>query len=434
MINSQDIQNVKNRFGIIGVSPALNHAIDIAIQVAKTDLSVLIQGESGVGKEFFPKIIHQYSNRKHNSLIAVNCGAIPEGTIDSELFGHVKGAFTSATSDRKGYFEEADGGTIFLDEVGELPLSTQVRLLRVLESGEFIRVGSSKVQKTNVRVVAATNVNMLKAISTGRFREDLYYRLNAVPINIPPLRDRKSDITLLFRKFASDLAEKYNMPPVKLTPQAENIVENYEWRGNIRQLKNIAEQISILEQNREISAETIKTYLPYQNNLPATFTFGDPENGGFKERDLMLIIMQMKKEIDNLKDVISTYHVNSNNTTDNSHDINRENNNLIAIEHKKETVNQETPYIIDNDDKKEIGRQSTPNDNKKEKEITYIDDITEIEEQHITLAEQEKRMILETYKKTKSNLKETAEILGVSTRTIYRKLEEYGIDTKNHKK
>lgn len=434
MINSQDIQNVKNRFGIIGVSPALNHAIDIAIQVAKTDLSVLIQGESGVGKEFFPKIIHQYSNRKHNSLIAVNCGAIPEGTIDSELFGHVRGAFTSATSDRKGYFEEADGGTIFLDEVGELPLSTQVRLLRVLESGEFIRVGSSKVQKTNVRVVAATNVNMLKAISTGRFREDLYYRLNAVPINIPPLRDRKSDITLLFRKFASDLAEKYNMPPVKLTPQAENIVENYEWRGNIRQLKNIAEQISILEQNREISAETIKTYLPYQNNLPATFTFGDPENGGFKERDLMLIIMQMKKEIDNLKDVISTYHVNGNNTTDNSHDINRESNNLIAIEHKKETVNQETPYIIDNDDKKEIGRQSTPNDNKKEKEITYIDDITEIEEQPITLAEQEKRMILETYKKTKSNLKETAEILGVSTRTIYRKLEEYGIDTKNHKK
>ena len=434
MINSQDIQNVKNRFGIIGVSPALNHAIDIAIQVAKTDLSVLIQGESGVGKEFFPKIIHQYSNRKHNSLIAVNCGAIPEGTIDSELFGHVRGAFTSATSDRKGYFEEADGGTIFLDEVGELPLSTQVRLLRVLESGEFIRVGSSKVQKTNVRVVAATNVNMLKAISTGRFREDLYYRLNAVPINIPPLRDRKSDITLLFRKFASDLAEKYNMPPVKLTPQAENIVENYEWRGNIRQLKNIAEQISILEQNREISAETIKTYLPYQNNLPATFTFGDPENGGFKERDLMLIIMQMKKEIDNLKDVISTYHVNGNNTTDNSRDINRESNNLIAIEHKKETVNQETPYIIDNDDKKEIGRQSTPNDNKKEKEITYIDDITEIEEQPITLAEQEKRMILETYKKTKSNLKETAEILGVSTRTIYRKLEEYGIDTKNHKK
>ena len=434
MINSQDIQNVKNRFGIIGVSPALNHAIDIAIQVAKTDLSVLIQGESGVGKEFFPKIIHQYSNRKHNSLIAVNCGAIPEGTIDSELFGHVRGAFTSATSDRKGYFEEADGGTIFLDEVGELPLSTQVRLLRVLESGEFIRVGSSKVQKTNVRVVAATNVNMLKAISTGRFREDLYYRLNAVPINIPPLRDRKSDITLLFRKFASDLAEKYNMPPVKLTPQAEYIVENYEWRGNIRQLKNIAEQISILEQNREISAETIKTYLPYQNNLPATFTFGDPENGGFKERDLMLIIMQMKKEIDNLKDVISTYHVNGNNTTDNSHDINRESNNLIAIEHKKETVNQETPYIIDNDDKKEIGRQSTQNDNKKEKEITYIDDITEIEEQPITLAEQEKRMILETYKKTKSNLKETAEILGVSTRTIYRKLEEYGIDTKNHKK
>ncbi len=431
MINSQDIQNVKNRFGIIGVSPTLNHAIDIAIQVAKTDLSVLIQGESGVGKEFFPKIIHQYSNRKHNALIAVNCGAIPEGTIDSELFGHVKGAFTSATSDRKGYFEEADGGTIFLDEVGELPLSTQVRLLRVLESGEFIRVGSSKVQKTNVRVVAATNVNMLKAISTGRFREDLYYRLNAVPINIPPLRDRKSDITLLFRKFASDLAEKYNMPPVKLTPQAESIVENYEWRGNIRQLKNIAEQISILEQNREISAETIKSYLPYQNNLPATFSFGDPENGGFKERDLMLIIMQMKKEIDNLKEVITNYHIEGNK---NNSEIENTNKSLIAIDNKKETIStQDTPYIIDSTTRHNFEENKIETDNK-QKDISYIDEITEIEEQPITLAEQEKKMIIETYNKTNLNLKETARILGVSTRTIYRKLEEYGIDTKNQKK
>ena len=431
MINSQDIQNVKNRFGIIGVSPTLNHAIDIAIQVAKTDLSVLIQGESGVGKEFFPKIIHQYSNRKHNALIAVNCGAIPEGTIDSELFGHVKGAFTSATSDRKGYFEEADGGTIFLDEVGELPLSTQVRLLRVLESGEFIRVGSSKVQKTNVRVVAATNVNMLKAISTGRFREDLYYRLNAVPINIPPLRDRKSDITLLFRKFASDLAEKYNMPPVKLTPQAESIVENYEWRGNIRQLKNIAEQISILEQNREISAETIKSYLPYQNNLPATFSFGDPENGGFKERDLMLIIMQMKKEIDNLKEVITNYHIEGNK---NNSEIENTNKSLIAIDNKKETIStQDTPYIIDSTTRHNFEENKIETDNN-QKDISYIDEITEIEEQPITLAEQEKKMIIETYNKTNLNLKETARILGVSTRTIYRKLEEYGIDTKNQKK
>ena len=431
MINSQDIQNVKNRFGIIGVSPTLNHAIDIAIQVAKTDLSVLIQGESGVGKEFFPKIIHQYSNRKHNALIAVNCGAIPEGTIDSELFGHVKGAFTSATSDRKGYFEEADGGTIFLDEVGELPLSTQVRLLRVLESGEFIRVGSSKVQKTNVRVVAATNVNMLKAISTGRFREDLYYRLNAVPINIPPLRDRKSDITLLFRKFASDLAEKYNMPPVKLTPQAESIVENYEWRGNIRQLKNIAEQISILEQNREISAETIKSYLPYQNNLPATFSFGDPENGGFKERDLMLIIMQMKKEIDNLKEVITNYHIEGNK---NNSEIENTNKSLIAIDNKKETIStQDTLYIIDSTTRHNFEENKIETDNK-QKDISYIDEITEIEEQPITLAEQEKKMIIETYNKTNLNLKETARILGVSTRTIYRKLEEYGIDTKNQKK
>lgn len=438
MINAQDIQAVKNRFGIIGVSPALNHAIDIAIQVAKTDLSVLIQGESGVGKEIFPKIIHQYSNRKHNAFIAVNCGAIPEGTIDSELFGHVKGAFTSATSDRKGYFEEADGGTIFLDEVGELPLSTQVRLLRVLESGEFIRVGSSKVQKTNVRVVAATNVNMMKAINTGRFREDLYYRLNAVPINIPPLRERKSDIALLFRKFASDLAEKYNMPPVKLTPQAEEIVENYEWRGNIRQLKNIAEQVSILEQNRDISADTIKTYLPYQNNLPTTFSYGDPENGGFKERDLMLIIMQMKKEIDTMKESISNYHIKSTgNINNNQIDDDREKEKIIPLKDKKALeASQETHYIIDNQERDNYNDkyENTTDKQVQRKETNYIDDITDIEEQPITLAELEKRTIIETYKKNKSNLKETAKILGVSTRTIYRKLEEYGIDTKNQKR
>ena len=255
-MQTSEIQSVKQRFGIIGISSALNRAIDVAVQVSATDLSVLITGESGVGKETFPQIIHQYSHRKHNAYIAVNCGAIPEGTIDSELFGHEKGAFTSATSDRKGYFEVADGGTIFLDEVGELPLSTQVRLLRVLEAGEFMRVGSSKAQKTNVRVVAATNLNMQEAIRNGRFREDLYYRLNAVPIYIPPLRERKDDILLLFRKFATDFAEKYKMPVIKLTDDAQLMLKNYYWKGNIRQLKTITEQISVIEQERTITPES----------------------------------------------------------------------------------------------------------------------------------------------------------------------------------
>ena len=305
----KDIQAVKQRFGIIGLSSALNRAIDTAVQVANTDLSVLIQGESGVGKENFPQIIHQYSARKHNKYIAVNCGAIPEGTIDSELFGHEKGAFTSATSDRKGYFEEANGGTIFLDEVGELPLSTQVRLLRVLESGEFIRMGSSKVQKTNVRVVAATNVDMLQAIADGRFREDLYYRLNAVPIHIPPLRERKEDIPLLFRRFATDFAEKYKMPVVKLTPEAQNMLVNYYWRGNIRQLKNVTEQISVIEQNREIDATTLQNYLPQQHesNLPTIFgqQQHQEERSFANEREILYqVLFDMKKDMADMKKVI----------------------------------------------------------------------------------------------------------------------------------
>ena len=271
-----EIQTVKQRFGIIGNSEALNRAIDIAVQVAPTDLSVLITGESGVGKENFPQIIHHYSHRKHGAYIAVNCGAIPEGTIDSELFGHEKGSFTGATTDRKGYFEVADGGTVFLDEVGELPLSTQVRLLRVLETGEFIKVGSSKTQKTNVRVVAATNLNMMQAIRDGRFREDLYYRLNTVPIFVPPLRERKDDIVLLFRKFAADFAEKYNMPPIRLTDSAKTALSNYYWNGNVRQLKNITEQISVIEQKREIDEQTLRNYLPKENTerFPALFSFG----------------------------------------------------------------------------------------------------------------------------------------------------------------
>lgn len=260
-MNHSELHTVKQRFGIIGNSEILNRAIDIAVQVAPTDLSVLITGESGVGKENFPQIIHNYSHRKHGAYIAVNCGAIPEGTIDSELFGHEKGSFTGATADRKGYFEVADGGTIFLDEVGELPLSTQVRLLRVLEAGEFIKVGSSKTQKTDVRVVAATNINIMQAIRDGRFREDLFYRLNTVPIFIPPLRERREDIPLLFRKFAADFAEKYSMPPVRLSEDARQILMNYYWNGNVRQLKNITEQISVIEQQREINASTLRMYL-----------------------------------------------------------------------------------------------------------------------------------------------------------------------------
>ena len=272
-MQNSNIQSVKQRFGIIGSSELLNRALDVAVQVATTDLSVLITGESGVGKENFPQIIHQFSHRKHGTYIPVNCGAIPEGTIDSELFGHEKGSFTGAAGERKGYFEVADGGTIFLDEVGELPLSTQVRLLRVHETGEFIKVGSSKTQKTNVRVVAATNLNMKQAMRDGRFREDLFYRLNTVPIYVPPLRERKEDIVLLFRKFASDFAEKYRMPPIKPDEEAKQMLTNYYWPGNIRQLKNITEQISVIEQQREISARILKAYLPNEETerLPAVF-------------------------------------------------------------------------------------------------------------------------------------------------------------------
>ena len=281
-----DVQQIKQRFGIIGNNPGLNRAIDVALQVAPTDLSVLITGESGVGKETFPQIIHQNSQRKHGQYIAVNCGAIPEGTIDSELFGHEKGSFTGALADRKGYFEVADGGTIFLDEVGELPTPTQARLLRVLETGEFIKVGSSKVQKTNVRIVAATNVNLVQAVSEGKFREDLYYRLNTVPIQVPPLRERPEDIVLLFRKFASDCAEKYRMPTIQLSENARQVLLNYRWPGNVRQLKNITEQISIFETAREVTGEILQEYLPQYNieRLPALTT-----QKSLSDNDLSLI-------------------------------------------------------------------------------------------------------------------------------------------------
>ena len=301
---SNDILSVKQRFGIIGNSEALNNALEVAMRVAPTDLSVLVTGESGVGKEFFPQVIHAFSARKHKRYIAVNCGAIPEGTIDSELFGHEKGSFTGAIDSRKGYFEEADGGTIFLDEVGELPLSTQVRLLRVLQTGEFMRVGSAKVQKTDVRVVAATNNDLMKAIADGRFREDLYYRLNTVPIAVPPLRERKGDIYLLFRKFAGDVALQYKMPPIVLDEGARALLESYHWRGNIRQLKNVAEQISAIEQSRNISADILRRYLPNENY--SVRTFGGEHGSNYEdmasERELLYkILFDMRSDIHDLK-------------------------------------------------------------------------------------------------------------------------------------
>ncbi len=301
-----DIQGIKQRFEIIGNAPSLNRAIEVAVQVAPTDLSVLISGESGSGKEIFPQIIHQYSSRKHGKYIAVNCGAIPEGTIDSELFGHEKGAFTGALADRKGYFQEADGGTIFLDEIGELPLSTQVRLLRVLETGEFIKVGSSKVIKTNVRMIAATNVIIPEAINEGKFREDLYYRLNTVPIIVTPLRERTDDIYLLFRKFARDFAEKYRMPPISLDEQARTLLMSYRWPGNIRQLKNITEQISIIEKERDISSDALRGYLPgdWTKNLPAILSKSEGSNFSNEREILYKVLFDMKRDMTDLKKLV----------------------------------------------------------------------------------------------------------------------------------
>ncbi|HBL35132.1 MAG TPA: sigma-54-dependent Fis family transcriptional regulator, partial [Porphyromonadaceae bacterium] len=315
-----NIQQIKQRFGIIGVSPELERAMDVALQVSHTDLSVLITGESGVGKEIFPQIIHQYSRRKHGAYFAINCGSIPEGTIDSELFGHEKGSFTGATGTRKGYFEVADGGTLFLDEVGELPLSTQSRLLRVLESGEFIKVGSSKVEKSDVRVVAATNLNMVKAVEQGKFREDLYYRLNSVPIRIPPLRDRREDIPLLFRKFAGDFAEKYMMPSISLTDDAKELIKEYRWPGNVRQLKNITEQISIIEKERIITADILQKYLPKNEvgMLPVLVSnIRDAEQKSFaNEREILYqVLFDMKKDITDLKKVVKNMLDNSENTS-----------------------------------------------------------------------------------------------------------------------
>jgi len=407
-----DIQSIKQRFGIIGKSKKLERAIYIAMEVAATDLSVLITGESGVGKESFPKIIHQYSTRKHAPYIAVNCGAIPEGTIDSELFGHLKGSFTGALSDRKGYFQEADNGTIFLDEVAELPVSTQVRLLRVLESGEFIKVGSSKVQKTNVRIIAATNINIQKAIMDGRFREDLYYRLNTVPLHIPPLRERKEDIHLLFRKFAGDFADKYHMPIVSLEPDSIQILENYRWPGNIRQLKNITEQISVIEKSRNIIPQKLSLYLPANTNLflPAVIKnrVEKPKDFSTEREILYKVLFDMKQDMNELKKLVFDLMEKSETFKQNANIFKSTNMDTICEDLKK------TPF---SSKKQKVVAPTTP-----------IEDTEEYIEESLSIADKEKELIIKALKRYKGRRKAAAIELGLSERTLYRKIKEYQIN------
>lgn len=408
-----DIQSIKQRFGIIGNSPILDRAIDIARQVAATDITVLISGESGTGKEFFPKIIHQLSARKHGPYIAVNCGAIPEGTIDSELFGHEKGSFTGAHEARKGYFEVVDSGTIFLDEVAELPLGTQVRLLRVLESGEFMRVGSSKVLKTNVRVVGATNVNIPDAISNGKFRQDLYYRLNTVPILVPSLRERKEDIYLLFRKFASDAAEKYRMPSIQLDEDAQQVLRNYRWPGNIRQLKNLTEQISIIEKNRMIDGATLLKYMPQGHSSELPVLYKGEDSAKFNERELLYkVLFDMKKDMNDLKQLVM-------NLMRNEDDINNnlgENTHLIQRLYKdlEEVKEPSHPVIV----------------NRQDKRFEEQDPIQEHEEivESLSLEKKEIDFIKRALTKHEGKRKDAANELGISERTLYRKIKEYDIE------
>jgi transcriptional regulator with PAS, ATPase and Fis domain len=412
----KDLQTIKQRFGIIGNYEGLNRAIDIAVQVAPTDLSVLITGESGTGKEIFPQVIHAFSARKHGQYIAVNCGAIPEGTIDSELFGHEKGSFTGATESRKGYFEVADGGTIFLDEVAELPLSTQVRLLRVLETGEFIRVGSSKVQKTNVRVIAASNVDIPTSIDAGKFREDLFYRLNTVPVKIPPLRDRGEDIVLLFRKFAVDFAEKYRMPAIRLESEAKNILLRYSWPGNVRQLKNITEQISIIESEREISASTMSHYLPEYTStkLPAIIR-NETEKTFASEREILYkILFDMKSDMTDLKKLVFDL-------------MQKDDGNMDFRESNSRTIKNLFREVNEDDrpDENEAPAVDLPVHSQRKD----IQDTEEIIEESLSLAGKEVEMIKKALEKYNGKRKMAANELGISERTLYRKIKEYGIDS-----
>jgi transcriptional regulator with PAS, ATPase and Fis domain len=415
-ITESEIQSVKQRFGIIGNSPLLNNAVSVAIQVAPTDMSVLITGESGSGKESFSKIIHHLSSRKHGQFIAINCGSIPEGTIDSELFGHEKGSFTGAHEARKGYFEVTNGGTIFLDEIGEMPLGTQARLLRVLENGEFIKVGSSKVQKTDVRVVAATNVNLMKNVEEGKFREDLYYRLSTVPIYVPPLRERGRDVELLFRKFATDFAEKYKVKPISLTDEAKEVLLKYRFPGNIRQLKNLVEQISVLSTDeKEINAEVLQKYLPRENSLPAIYKNGTSERDGLSERDILYkVLFDMKKDVTDLKKLV----LESYSSVGKGSQLIQENPALFeGIEAENRTPAE--PVVLNL-------TPTAPNDHP---HVEDVHDIShETEDESLSLEKKEKELIIRALQKNNNRRKYAARDLGISERTLYRKIKQYDLE------
>jgi len=417
----ESIQAIKQRFEIIGNDPKLNRAVEKAIQVAPTDISVLVTGESGVGKESIPKIIHALSHRKHGKYIAVNCGAIPEGTIDSELFGHEKGAFTGASQTRSGYFEVADGGTIFLDEVGELPLTTQVRLLRVLENGEFIKVGSSKVQKTNVRIVAATNLNMFDAIKKERFREDLYYRLSTVEINLPPLRERKEDIHLLFRKFAADFALKYKMPTIRLEDDAVELLQSYRWGGNIRQLRNIAEQISVLEQERNINASQFKSYLPdIGSNLPAVITDKKKESDFSNEREILYkVLFDMKSDLNDLKKLTMKLMESGNHQK-----VQEEHESLIQKIYRDEGEDEAEMEDF-TDEEPEVLKITQNQPREKEDKYYFAEEIEE--EETLSLHDKELELIKKSLDRHHGKRKNAAEELGISERTLYRKIKQYNL-------
>jgi transcriptional regulator with PAS, ATPase and Fis domain len=426
----ESVQATKQRFGIIGNDPKLNRAIEKAIQVSPTDISVLVTGESGVGKESVPKIIHALSHRKHGKYIAVNCGAIPEGTIDSELFGHEKGAFTGATATRSGYFEVADGGTIFLDEVGELPLPTQVRLLRVLENGEFLKVGSSKIQKTDVRIVAATNVKMVEAIEKGNFREDLFYRLSTIDINLPPLRERSEDIHLLFRKFASDFAQKYKMPTLRLDQSAVDLLLKYRWSGNIRQLRNVAEQISVLEQQREINAATLSQYLPnMSSNLPAVISTKKAEGDFSNEREILYkVLFDMQRDVNDLKKLTMELM-----KTGNPNKVQEENSSLIKKIYSQEQNNEAVLAAIveeepnDNPMSNKVEVLDMPNSDAELRKGNYdfVEDVKE--EESLSLQEKELELIKKSLEKYDGKRKDAADELGISERTLYRKIKQYDL-------
>ena len=399
----EKIKTIKQKFGIVGNSTPLNHAIEVAVQVAPTDMTVLISGESGTGKESFSKIIHSISKRKHGQFIAVNCGAIPEGTIDSELFGHEKGSFTGANESRKGYFEVTDKGTIFLDEIGEMPLSTQSRLLRILENGEFMKVGSSKVQKTDVRIIAATNVNLEDAVRNKKFREDLFYRLNTVPIIVPPLREREEDISLLFRKFASDFSDKNNINPIRLSEEAKKELMKYRFPGNIRELKNITEQMSVLEIERNIDLETVKKYIPNTNNLPAlSNTNPDSDDENYNERDILYkILFDLKNDVTEMKKIID----NILNTNENVH-----------LESKDTELIEENKILIN---------ESDNHNNENYQEVTEV----EFDGESLSIEKKEKELIIKALRKNRNKRKYAAKDLGISERTLYRKIKYYNIES-----